>query len=129
MTIYTDGVHLVTDQVDLGELHAFAGKLGLMRRWFHNGDHYDLTTRAKAIAAVQAGAVLIAARELGYVVMRRRWRKAGTQVEDGDPVQLREGWTPTPLDPARAADKNDSLMRRFRKFAGRRRIARRAAAE
>lgn len=44
--IYTDRTHLVADT--LQELHEFAEKAGLKRKWFQgHGDHphYDITTR------------------------------------------------------------------------------------
>jgi len=44
VTIYTDGVHVVSDK-GLHELHEFAGSHGIRRRMFHTGSrhaHYDL---------------------------------------------------------------------------------------
>lgn len=42
--------HLFADEADCEELHAFAARIGMQRRWFQ-GDHYDLTPglRAKAV--------------------------------------------------------------------------------
>lgn len=43
--IYTDGVHLVADE--LQELHTFAQSVGLKRQWFQEHPrhpHYDITT-------------------------------------------------------------------------------------
>ena len=65
MTVFTDGVHLVCKNVD--ELHAFAKKIGLKRRWYqhhHRHPHYDLTTQHKMEIAVQNGAVLVTSRRL-----------------------------------------------------------------
>lgn len=64
MTVYTDGVHLVSD--DLDELHAFAARLGLKREWFqdHRHPHYDLTTQRKRDEALRRGAVKVSSREL-----------------------------------------------------------------
>ncbi|MCC5947422.1 MAG: DUF4031 domain-containing protein [Nitriliruptoraceae bacterium] len=61
--------HLVSDR-SYDELHAFADRLGLQRRWFQ-GDHYDVpdTVRAQAIAL---GAEAVSAEELV-----RRLRAAG----------------------------------------------------
>jgi len=53
--------HLVSDE-SYDELHAFAERLGLERRWFQ-GDHYDVPTdhRERAIAL---GAEAVSSREL-----------------------------------------------------------------
>lgn len=51
--------HLMTDSVDLEELHRFAASIGLRRPWFQNRrglPHYDLTERARS-RAVASGAV------------------------------------------------------------------------
>lgn len=42
--------HLVADSVT--ELHAFAGRLGLLRAWFQDHDlpHYDLTASKRKLA-------------------------------------------------------------------------------
>ncbi len=56
--------HLSTDG-DLGELHAFAKKIGLRRDWFQEHKrmpHYDLTP-AKRAKAIEAGAVEVSARQ------------------------------------------------------------------
>ena len=64
--ILTDGVHLVATEP--GELHLFAGGIGLRRRWAQRSrsgiEHYDLTTRRKLRAAVAAGAILVAPRAI-----------------------------------------------------------------
>jgi hypothetical protein len=62
--IYTDGTHLVSISAD--ELHAFAKKIGLQRRWYQEKriPHYDLTTDRKVRKAMKAGAILVDAREL-----------------------------------------------------------------
>ena len=63
--ILTDGVHLVG--TDLEELHDFAEKIGLQRRWFQNHPmhpHYDLTSQKKAQQAIEAGAKPTASRTL-----------------------------------------------------------------
>lgn len=63
--IITDGVHL-TSTVNEEQLHRFAGRLGLKRRWFQDGrhPHYDLTTPAAKLRAVNQGAVLVSRRQL-----------------------------------------------------------------
>ncbi len=52
--------HMSVDaDADLEELHLFAEKIGLQRRWFQNRPglpHYDLTPTRRA-AAVRAGAI------------------------------------------------------------------------
>jgi hypothetical protein len=71
--IYTDGTHIITDQKDLTELHAFAQRIGLRRSWFqdHRHPHYDtlsLSTKAKALAA---GAKLVTDRQLVEIKLKR----------------------------------------------------------
>lgn len=48
--IYTDGIHLIADDVD--ELHHFAARIGLKRCWFHGvrkkHPHYDLGAKPGA---------------------------------------------------------------------------------
>jgi hypothetical protein len=57
---WSGGGHLQADT--LGELHAFAARLGLRREWFQSrpsrpeNDHYDLT-RARRDLAVELGAI------------------------------------------------------------------------
>lgn len=63
--------HLFAD--DLAELHRFAARIGLQRRWFQNKErlpHYDLTPNKRRLA-VKAGAVEVDRR---FVVdfMRKR---------------------------------------------------------
>lgn len=59
--------HLFSDQIDQTELHDFAKRIGMQRRWFQPGkrlgggndpshDHYDLTA-GKRQQAIRAGAV------------------------------------------------------------------------
>jgi len=63
--VYTDDVHLVCKNVD--ELHAFAKKIGLKRRWYqhhHRHPHYDLTTQHKMEIALKNGAILVSSRQL-----------------------------------------------------------------
>lgn len=73
--------HLFTDAVDLAELHEFAEKIGMKRKWFQ-GDasvpHYDLTPgrREKAIAA---GAIEVGRRDA--VALWRQRRIALREVE------------------------------------------------
>lgn len=61
--VYTDGVHLIADSLE--ELHAFALSIGLKRCWFqnHRHKHYDLTTRRKVLAAIEAGAWSVSTRD------------------------------------------------------------------
>lgn len=116
MTVYTDGVHLITDQLDDAELHVLAAKIRLKRRWFQ-GDHYDLTTRNAAARAIDAGAVLISMMDLGRLRLQVRARRGAaiTGVAARAIAALdRDGsWAPTPLDPALAADRNTELLRLF----------------
>lgn len=69
--VVTDGMHLVCE--DLAELHAFARRIGLKRRWFQNRGrwpHYDLTTARMALKAITAGAVRVSSHEL--IIMLRK---------------------------------------------------------
>lgn len=56
--IYTDGIHLVAD--DLTELHLFALSIGLKRWWYHGfkkgHPHYDLRGN-KLELALKKGAI------------------------------------------------------------------------
>lgn len=64
--IYTDGIHLVSDEDDY-ELHAFAKKIGLKRAWFQFDSkhaHYDLTSKRMVEKALSEGAIKVSTREL-----------------------------------------------------------------
>ena len=61
--------HLVSDHSE-EELHAFAARLGIQRRWYQ-GDHYDIPA-ALRLEAIAAGAEPVSAVELV-----RRLRAAG----------------------------------------------------
>ena len=66
---YKYACHLIADSI--GELHEFAGQLGLHRSWFqdHNIPHYDLTTRIRQ-KALRLGAVSIGVKE--FVKLSRK---------------------------------------------------------
>ena len=53
--------HLVSDE-SYDELHAFAARLGLERRWFQ-GDHYDIPADYRE-KAIELGAEPVPSREL-----------------------------------------------------------------
>jgi hypothetical protein len=61
--------HLVSDRSE-EELHAFAARLGLQRRWYQ-GDHYDIPSQLRE-RAIALGAEPVSAAELV-----RRVRAAG----------------------------------------------------
>ena len=68
--------HLTTD-ADLDELHAFAARLGLRRRWFQEhrlAPHYDLTPDLRALALAH-GALMVSARQQA---LARRARRVGS---------------------------------------------------
>jgi hypothetical protein len=68
--------HLVADE--LGELHAFARRLGLHPEWFQTPErlpHYDLT-EGKRAAAVRLGAVEIDRAAMGAMIEKWRARHA-----------------------------------------------------
>jgi len=74
--IVTDGIHLMTtDSTTDAELHAFARRLGLDRRWYQHvtsHPHYDLTTGRMRQKALALGAHLVPSRELVRQCSRRR---------------------------------------------------------
>ena len=67
--------HLVADEGD--ELHRFAARLGLRRRWFQAHpdrpwrDHYDLPEELRGLALAR-GAVAVSTREMGHMQAERR---------------------------------------------------------
>lgn len=97
MTIYVDSAlirarvgrldsywcHLMSDQLDPTELHAFAARVGLRRAWFQRGksaagrelypprDHYDVT-EGRRRQAVAAGAVEINGGGVVSLINQRR---------------------------------------------------------
>lgn len=72
--------HLISDQIDTAELHAFAARLGLHRSYFQQGktlggseldpghDHYDVTV-GKRKQAVGLGAQPVSWHELAKITM------------------------------------------------------------
>jgi hypothetical protein len=72
--IVTDMVHLMSDTMDVAELHAFAKRIGLRRHWFQNHPvhpHYDLLTPRMREKAVTAGAKIMTSVELVSTYWRR----------------------------------------------------------
>ncbi len=64
LMVYTDGTYLVADSVD--ELHAFAGKIGLIREWFQDHPqhpHYNLFGVMYS-RAIDTGAIYVWDRDL-----------------------------------------------------------------
>lgn len=61
--------HMIADTDD--ELHAMAVRIGVARRWFQKGDHYDVTQSSKALALTY-GAVQITWRVCSCMIMNRR---------------------------------------------------------
>ena len=116
MTIYVDDVripatvgryrdrrwcHLMSDQIDPAELHAFAQRIGLRRDWFQPGtrlgsrtehdpagDHYDVT-EAMRRRAVAAGAVEIDRAGLVELLRRRRNTLAAAAAAGAIPERVR----------------------------------------
>jgi hypothetical protein len=80
--------HLVSDS-SYDELHGFATRLGLERRWFQ-GDHYDVPSDYRD-AAVALGAEAIDCRELV-----RRLRGSGLRLSGAQRRQV-----PRPIVPRR----------------------------
>lgn len=82
MTIFTDGVHLVSD-TSVDELHEFAQGIGLKREWFQDKlrePHYDMTVRWRAKRAEDHGAIVVSTREI--IMALRRWRTAVGMVSE-----------------------------------------------
>lgn len=64
--------HMTADTLE--ELHVMAEKIGLRRKWFQNHTvhpHYDLTPR-KRVAALDAGAIFLTAREQAKIRLAAR---------------------------------------------------------
>lgn len=61
--------HMIADTLE--ELHAMADKIGVARKWFQKGDHYDITQSKKKLA-IKHGARLITWRQLATMSMNRR---------------------------------------------------------
>ena len=87
---------------DLAELHEFAQRIGLQRRWFQGKPwpraHYDVT-ESKRQQALAAGAVAITWREMGLHIIRAReaWKNASgglvcTRTVDGKPPGQDDLW-------------------------------------
>lgn len=76
---------------DIAELHAFAAKIGLQRRWFQAKgwprDHYDVTD-SKRTEAIAAGAVAITWREGARMRLEATERRRNAEMarESGTPV-------------------------------------------
>lgn len=73
---YDQACHMVADSVE--ELHAFAGRLGLMRSWFQSGSlpHYDLTI-GRRVKAIRLGAIEINRKKIVDLMQMYRSRRAG----------------------------------------------------
>lgn len=80
--------HMVSDTSE-EELHAFAAKLGLLRRWFQGGGkgkspaHYDLVASKRALA-VRFGAYEVTSRELALSNYDGTFRRAGRAEQGPD---------------------------------------------
>lgn len=77
MTIYFDGIHLVSDS-SIQELHEFAERVGLKRHWFQNKrrrfrPHYDVKGLNLRLRAFNLGAIYVSQREV--ISALRRWQQ------------------------------------------------------
>lgn len=85
MTVYVDDMrapygrmvmcHLLAESDE--ELHAFADRLGVSRRWWQSptktsGSHYDICLSKRALAVTMFGAVEITQRQAAAMNLRRR---------------------------------------------------------
>lgn len=66
MSVFTDGVHLVSENLE--ELHEFATRIGLKRSYFEGvrkgHPHYDLTNEAVRRRAYEAGAIQLSSKQI-----------------------------------------------------------------
>lgn len=72
--IYTDGTHVITDQVDLEELHRFADRLGFKRHWFQDKPdrpHYDTLASSKKLRALELGAIKVSKQDIVRILQQR----------------------------------------------------------
>lgn len=71
---HSESCHLITDSVDLSELHRLAESIGLKRAYFQNHKlmpHYDLTA-SKRRDAIAAGAKPISFTRLSALIQGRK---------------------------------------------------------
>ena len=64
--IYIDSVHLISDE-SYEELHSFAKKIGLKRRWFQphkRHPHYDILSDNRIEKAIEFGAKKISSKKM-----------------------------------------------------------------
>jgi hypothetical protein len=78
--LYTDGIHLITDEVSMNELHEFAESIGVKRCWFHNPrgknkPHYDLTKPELIEKAIENGVKLVSSKEIVLILKDRLSKK------------------------------------------------------
>lgn len=71
--VYTDGIHLVADELD--ELHRFARNITLSKCWFHNPrgknhPHYDIICAHKLQRAYDYGAKPVTKKELLRIIQK-----------------------------------------------------------
>jgi len=70
--------HMVATESET-ELHSFAKKLGLKRKWFQNKTrhlHYDLTTKRKRNQAIKLGAKQVPMED---ILTKAWWAKEGKE--------------------------------------------------
>lgn len=65
--------HMITDNIDLEELHLMAKNVGMKREWFQNKKypHYDLV-KSRREHAIELGATPISCRELVMILRERK---------------------------------------------------------
>lgn len=79
--------HMIADNEE--ELHDMARRIGVARRWFQKGDHYDVTQSCKALA-LKYGARLITWRQAALMMGNRRMGyEMGTPETAGDIARRR----------------------------------------
>ena len=69
--IFTDGIHLVSDN-SLDELHEFAQKIGLKRKWFQDKrlPHYDITSKRIFKISLDNGAKITTSRDIVKIIKK-----------------------------------------------------------
>ncbi|MBA7529770.1 hypothetical protein ES705_21969 [subsurface metagenome] len=70
--VYTDGIHLVADNLE--ELHKFARRIGLRKEWFQDKKipHYDIWG-SKLKKAIESGARIVGWKE---IVLKGKYNNA-----------------------------------------------------
>lgn len=95
--IFFDGVHLVTDNTDLAELHSFAERMGIKKCWFEgvrkNHPHYDVPKRKIELVKTQPDVKIVSSREIVEVGKVRKLSISDHKILTSDKAYL--NWVET----------------------------------